>query len=447
MKKSYSIRQRVLWSIGEVLLGSLLLIMLLLGFTYFLMESHQVVGNATDVSVSIVEDATALDITEQMDQLPYDYVLFDNTSGNILAGRHQEGEQTSYLRAFRQGEMQFLNTVSYRPYANQAFTLVLRLPSLPEFTNPALRFISYNVLSYILFFAGEFLIILWSIARLLKEFAQHFQAIQGVSMNMGKPDVASEVPASRLVEFATLLTNLQQKSAELAQLLEAERQEKKDLSFQVAALSHDVKTPLTVLKGNLELLEMTQLSSQQQDFLLSMQHSLTTFERYFNAMLDYTRLLYHEPDGVERIEVAAFLEELSCEMENVTRNLNIEWSIEDDSSLSVFHGNHLNLSRAVINILTNAIEHAKGEAKRVQLNIRLEGDELVFQIWNSGQGFSEQALQQAYKLFFTEDKGRNNQHYGIGLSFAHGVAKQHKGKLTFENPPQGGALVCLYIKK
>jgi signal transduction histidine kinase len=50
-------------------------------------------------------------------------------------------------------------------------------------------------------------------------------------------------------------------------LIEKERLEKKDLSFQIAALAHDVKTPLTVVKGNVELLEMTSLTSKQVKYL------------------------------------------------------------------------------------------------------------------------------------------------------------------------------------
>ena len=56
-------------------------------------------------------------------------------------------------------------------------------------------------------------------------------------------------------KFLKILSVLYQKDDELTNLLKSERREKEDLSFQVGALAHDVKTPLTVLKGNLELLE------------------------------------------------------------------------------------------------------------------------------------------------------------------------------------------------
>ena len=77
---------------------------------------------------------------------------------------------------------------------------------------------------------------------------------------MGNLALSAPLNSSDIAEFDTILTILSQKSDELAELIEKERNEKKDLSFQIAALAHDVKTPLTVIKGNLELLEMTSLT-------------------------------------------------------------------------------------------------------------------------------------------------------------------------------------------
>ena len=67
-------------------------------------------------------------------------------------------------------------------------------------------------------------------------------------MNMGQPEVAIKHSQTEMTEFNDILSMLYQKDAELVALLQAERKAKKDLSFQVAALAHDIKTPLTVLK-------------------------------------------------------------------------------------------------------------------------------------------------------------------------------------------------------
>lgn len=61
--------------------------------------------------------------------------------------------------------------------------------------------------------------------------------------------------------------------------------------------------------------------------------------------------------------------------------------------------------------------------------------------------FLNKQKKNAGKLFFTEDTGRSGKHYGIGLSFAQGVALKHQGNLILSNPQKGGAEVILKIKK
>ena len=78
---------------------------------------------------------------------------------------------------------------------------------------------------------------------------------------MGEITTFPEQEESKIIEFDQVLNNLYSKSKELAFLIEAERHEKHDLSFQVAALSHDVKTPLTVLKGNIEYINHVHISA------------------------------------------------------------------------------------------------------------------------------------------------------------------------------------------
>ena len=71
----------------------------------------------------------------------------------------------------------------------------------------------------------------------------------------------------------------------------------------------------------------------------------------------------------------------------------------------------------------------------------------MFSIWNDGQPFSDEALKNAAKFFFTEHNSRSEKHYGIGLSFAKGIAEKHHGGLRISNPSMGGAEVILSIKK
>lgn len=85
--------------------------------------------------------------------------------------------------------------------------------------------------------------------------------------------------------------------------------------------------------------------------------------------------------------------------------------------------------------------------KKVTLTIIEETEYINFVVWNNGLPFTEQSLLNADKLFYTENKGRNNKHYGLGLAFAKQVVTRHLGELFLSNPDRGGAQVTLLIKK
>ena len=291
MVKSYSIRQRIYYFVIEIVIATVLMVLLIIGLTIFLKQAGQVSGTGV-IHLSLdSEDITVTDIKKEMSNYSYDYVIFDNETNEIIYGNYVNSDKKNYVKTKESSQDTTFGSVVYTYSTNTNLTLVIRQNSLPEFTNSSLRSIPYNDFTYIFFFIGEISVIIIFTYRLVKEFSKSFQNVQEISLNMGRITKESDYSQSNIIEFEEILTHLYRKSEELALLIEAERQEKKDLSFQVAALSHDVKTPITVLKGNIELLEMTDLTEQQADFINSMKNGLSVFEGYFNLMISYNLIL------------------------------------------------------------------------------------------------------------------------------------------------------------
>ncbi|MCO4609061.1 lantibiotic biosynthesis sensor histidine kinase [Streptococcus infantarius subsp. infantarius] len=266
-KKIKTLKQRIFQTVIEVIVGIVLVICLILTLTSVLAYTKQIsLSNQLNISLS---DKVSKDmIVKEMTKVPYDYVLYDQT-GKVIKRTNVTEDLMYYQKAFKERKSLNENGVTYYLAQNSHYVLVVRQSSIPEFSNHALRSISYNTLTYIIFIIGFLLVLIFAITRLLKEFTSNFYAIQKSTQNMGTKSHSDFLEYSRIAEFDDTLTVLAQKSDELAELIERERSEKKDLSFQIAALAHDVKTPLTVIKGNIELLEMTPLNEQQTSFLTS----------------------------------------------------------------------------------------------------------------------------------------------------------------------------------
>lgn len=446
MIKKRSIRGRIIRTVLELVTGTLLSILLFFIFTYLLIFTGQLNVYGSKIEISVSNSSNLSDVAKAMDNSIFDYVVFNRKTGAIEEGNYQKKDFSTYREVFRKKDSISSESVYYGYYANSEFVLAVRQPMMPEFVNPNLRHISFNLFSYLFFLVVETILLIWSLTRLIKEFSRNFFLIQKIALNMGQSTFKDKNIPAQIQEFDEILSMLYQKDDELTSLLKFERREKKDLSFQVGALAHDVKTPLTVLKGNLELLELTDLTEQQKEFTRSMNNSIVIFERYFSSMIDYSRLLIEDKDYGEQIDLSEFLSELSVEAKSVMNNAKVDFKIINITKLVFFRGNRFNLNRALINILSNAARYSSGE-KKVTLTIIEEIEYISFEVWNNGQPFSEQSLLNAEKLFYTENKGRDNKHYGLGLAFAKQVAARHLGKLILSNPGRGGAKVTLLIKK
>ncbi|MGT2729862.1 sensor histidine kinase [Streptococcus phocae subsp. salmonis] len=445
MMKKYSINKRILRTIIEIVIGTIVNLFLLLVLSHALVLTGQMNTYGTDYHISM-NDKTSIDsIKNQINHTVFDYVLFDSDSGKLVSGKYQKQDLQHYEEVFDTGSSVSEGSILYTEYGDSNFTLVVRRPTIPEFVNPNFRHISYNSVSYLFLIGLELLLISISVIKLLKEFTKNFRLIEKISFNMGIPGMDIERKETEMIEFNNILLTLYQKDDELKNLLEMEKKDKEDLSFQVAALAHDIKTPLTVLKGNIELLEMTDLDEKQLDFMSSMNHGVDIFEKYFNSMVNYSRLLIEDKDYQEDIDLSEFLDELSLECRDIMSSKKIDFQIVNASQIEVIKGNRLNLDRALLNILSNAIRYCSEEGK-VVLSISEDSNFVSFEIWNNGLPFTEEALKDGEKLFYTENKGRNDKHYGIGLSFAQKISMRHQGQLVLSNPQKGGAQVTLLIK-
>ena len=446
IKKNSTIRGRIIRTVLELVTGTLLSILLFFIFTYLLVFTGQLNVYDSKIEISVSDTSNLSDVVQAMNNSIFDYVVFNRKTGTIEAGNYQKKDLPAYREVFAKNESVSNSEVYYVYYANSEIVLTVRQPMIPEFVNPNLRHISFNLFSYLFFFVFETILLIWSLTRLIKEFSKNFLLIQKKALNMGQLTFKDENIPAQIQEFDEILSVLYQKDDELTNLLKSERREKEDLSFQVGALAHDVKTPLTVLKGNLELLELTNLTVQQKEYTQSMNNSIVIFERYFSSMIDYSRLLIEDKDYGEQIHLPEFLSELSVEAKSVMDNEMVDFKIINTTKLMFFKGNRFNLNRALINILANAARYSSGE-KKVTLTIIEETEYINFVVWNNGLPFTEQSLLNADKLFYTENKGRNNKHYGLGLAFAKQVATRHLGELFLSNPDRGGAQVTLLIKK
>lgn len=180
-----------------------------------------------------------------------------------------------------------------------------------------------------------------------------------------------------------------------------------------ASISHDIRTPITVLKGYLDYLE-TNIPQDKltEDMLLdtlsSMQGAVTRLEQYVDCVRDIEK--------IESIEIKKQPENVKMLLDEIRSNVQQLETKKEISISSNMTMNEIWLDKGIFfrileNLLQNALRYAE---KQVCINLSQKKYFLILTVEDDGKGFAGKDLEKATTVFYSSDK--EGQHFGIGLS-------------------------------
>ena len=239
---------------------------------------------------------------------------------------------------------------------------------------------------------------------------------------------------ARVREFGETLSAMEQMRLSPAQSLERQWAMEQQRRLELAALTHDLKTPLTVISGNAELLAEDSLPAAQEEMVNTILHSAIRLQDYVAQL----RVMTAEGAEADQKKETA---DLVCGWRGIGQSLCSAEQIRFQCppvaklTLSVYR---TSLDRAVSNLLDNAVRYTP-VGGQITLTAFREGDRLTIAVEDSGPGFSPEALARGEQAFFTSDASRPQEgHMGMGLFFAGQTARRHEGSLRLANTEYGG---------
>jgi signal transduction histidine kinase len=191
----------------------------------------------------------------------------------------------------------------------------------------------------------------------------------------------------------------------------------------LAAMSHDLKTPITRLRLRAELLEDPALKAKIAVDLDEMQSMVS-------GALDFLRGA-GSGEAVKPVDVTALLESLQADMQELGGQVTIE-----GAAVTPLPGKPQALKRCLWNLLDNAIKYG-GKAL---VSVHDDGLQLEIRVADEGPGIPATEIEKVFEPFYRIEASRNRQTggTGLGLSIAKGIAKDHGGGLELRNRPEGG---------
>ena len=228
------------------------------------------------------------------------------------------------------------------------------------------------------------------------------------------------------------------------QALKAEGEKERMRANLLRAVSHDLRTPLTTIYGasssiieNYDKLNDT----QKLQMIVSIKEDSDWLIRMVENLLSVTRI---DSGMVKIIKTPTVLEELidSVILKFKKRYPMQKVELDLPDELVLIPMDAMLIEQVIINILENAVHHAKGFT-RLSLRVFLIGNKAVFEISDDGCGIDEHRLDDIFVgngsgLDGTSDAQKRN--VGIGLSVCATIIKAHEGSITAENSKCGGAV-------
>ncbi len=272
--------------------------------------------------------------------------------------------------------------------------------------------------------------------------------MRGALEQIGDRNLDFKINYSGVREIDECLVALDDMRYALKTSLQKQWETEQEKSRQMSALAHDIKTPLTVVRGNSELLLETELTDEQKNYADYISGSALQIQNYVQTLIEVTK----SQEGIEQAPVKVKVSEILADIKKQTMGLSevyqlqINWKeeCENKAVISVVYDH---VVRAVMNAVRNAAEHTpKGGI--INIIATYNGLELAFTVEDSGSGFTPEALAHGTEQFFMDDSSRTGgSHYGIGLFFAKKAAKEHGGEIVLANSKEtGGGKVRISFK-
>jgi two-component system sensor histidine kinase CreC len=214
----------------------------------------------------------------------------------------------------------------------------------------------------------------------------------------------------------------------------------------VQTLTHEVKSPLSAIRGAAELLQEPGMPPQErQKFLANITRETQRIQEMVDRMMELTALETRRSlEHVQAVQLAPLLQEVVATAQDAAAARQVRVQLEAHADATV-EGDPFLLRRAVSNLLDNAVDFSPaGGLVRVQLQCTQRQARL--QVQDQGPGIPEYAQEKVFEKFYSLARPHSRKKStGLGLSFVREIASLHHGRIELANAAGGGALATLSL--
>jgi len=302
-----------------------------------------------------------------------------------------------------------------------------------QFALRNLRLMMAALVPLIVLFTGAFGMFFARVAlRPVADMARTMRRItaENLSLRLPPPDTRDEVR-----ELADLF------NAMLARLESSFLSERRFIQD----VSHELKTPLTILKGELQVaLKKARSAGEYAEILQSNLEETEKMARIVEDLLTLARFDNREV-RLERVpaDLGALLRGAAARLEGVARANGVTIEVSSPGDVPAVEADQAQLGRLLLNLLDNAVKYGKSGGK-VLASVYTDAGQPAVSVSDNGPGIPAADLPHIFKRFYRADSSRSSSGFGLGLSIAKSIADAHGAEIRVASSPAGSTFTVVF---
>lgn len=390
--------------------------------------------------------AEAPQITKEF--IPYgcEYAVF-NKNGDFISGSISKENAIQMLQQVK-NESDIGGVKHYELIEGKNETCILQYYLVPQFTSQFLRTYLLNPQGSLIIVCAIMMIL--EIILLSIFFARRINkrliSLKNATQKIRERDLEFLVEYSGIKEIDDVILSLNNMKDELKNSLKEQWNLEQTRKEQIASLAHDIKTPLTIIKGNSELLIESELNNEEKEYAKFITKNAKQIEDYIRILIEISnteKALSVQISNVDSHEFVANIQNQLNAIANV-KKLKVDFLVEALPPKLNIDKNLL--YRGIMNLVSNAVDYTPHGGKML-FEVQSSVDNISFKITDSGRGFSNEDMKSGTNQFYMGDNSRVSKvHYGMGLYITQNIINQHNGSLQIGNSKiTGGGEVTIKI--
>ncbi|MCM3389220.1 HAMP domain-containing histidine kinase [Ureibacillus chungkukjangi] len=258
-------------------------------------------------------------------------------------------------------------------------------------------------------------------------------------------DLDIQLPSSRIFEIAEVHNGFRIMVDSLKKSVQNQIQLEDERRFVIAAVAHDLRTPLFALRGYLNGLKqgIAGTPEKQAKYLAVCIEKSAQLDRLVEELFTFAKTEYQEVGlNTTIVDLSLILKKSIDSLNPPALEKNITVIAEGLEKGCMVKGDSHLLERAINNLIDNAVRHTPTNG-HIIIKCKKDEELVTFSIQDTGRGFSSEDLPKVFESLYRGDASRNRSTggAGLGLTISQRVIRQHGGELVAGNASEGGAMI------